>query len=247
MHSLFLDEAYHDVDGGRIIVVGAWAADQARFASHAHLLDELHQPGKSPLLKRIATVFESLNAQGLIAWAEMPGSIFRSGEVDRTNDIPAMARADNIWSTCMIYAICELLFLLFVRRQGVGTVDVYFDERKLKRDHVVAVEMALKELMVREAKRFGAQLGAQQFRKLNIRRFQPVEKASSEAPTKLQNGTWISDRLLANSKRILNAGAMPRIEVHDMSDVVERTIQQFDGKSFREAPSPRSKHPPTAK
>jgi hypothetical protein len=242
-----LDEAYHDVDGGRIIVVGAWAADQARLASHAQLLDELRQPGKSPLLKRIAPVLESLNAQGLVAQAELPCSIFRSGEVDGTNDVLAMARTDNIWSMCMIYAIDELLFLLFVRRQVVGTVDVYFDERQLKRDHLVAVETALKELLVREAKRFGAQLGARQFKKLNIRRFQPVEKAKGEVPTKLQNGTWVSHQLLANSNRILNAGGMPRITVHDMSDVVERTVQQFDGKPFREAPGPRSKHPPMAK
>jgi hypothetical protein len=244
MHSLFLDEAYHDADSGRRIVVGAWGVDQARLASHAHLLGELRTRGKSQLIKRIAAVFESLNAQALIAWAELPASIFRAGEVDRTNDIPAMARADNIWSMSMIYAIGELLFLLFCRRQQVGTVDVYFDQRKLKSDHIAAVERALRDLLAREAKRFGAQLGAHQFKKLSIRRFQPVEKAKSDLPTNFQNGTWVSHQLLANSDQILNEGGLSRIAVHDMSDVVERTVQQFDGKPFSDAPSRMSRNRP---
>lgn len=237
MHSLFLDEAYRDVDSGRRIAVGAWAVDQARLASHAHLLDGLRTPGKSELIKRIVTVFESLNAQALIAWAELPASIFRAGEVDRTSDIPAMARTDNIWSASMIFAIGELLFLLFRRREDVTTVDVYFDQRTLKPDHIAAVQRELREQMTREAKRFGAQLGARQFKKLSIRRFQSVEKAKGDSPTKFQNGTWVSDQLLANSARILNEGGTPRIAVHNMSDVVERTVQQWDGKPFSQAPS----------
>jgi hypothetical protein len=237
MHSLFLDEAYHDADDGRRIVVGAWAVDQARLATHAHLLDGLRRPGKSKLIKRITAVFDSLNAQALIAWAELPGSIFRPGEVDRTSDIPAMARTDNIWSASMIFAIGELLFLLFRGRQDVGTVDVYFDQRMLKSEHIAAVQRELHEQMTREAKRFGAQLGSRQFKKLSIRRFQSVEKAKSDFPTKFQNGTWVSHQLLANCGPILNEGGMPRIAVHDMSDVVGRTVQQWDGKSFSEAPS----------
>jgi hypothetical protein len=242
MHSLFLDEAYHDVDGGRRIVVGAWAVDQARLASHEDLLGGLRKPGKSELIKRITSAFESLKAQALIAWAELPGSIFRTGEIDRTNDIPAMARADNIWSMSMIFAIGELLFLLFRGRQDVGTVDVYFDQRNLKSEHIAAVQRELHEQMTREAKRFSAQFGSRQFKKLSIRRFQSVEKAESDFPTKFQNGTWVSHQLLASSARILNEGGMPRIAVHDMSDVVERTVQQWDGKPFSEVPSRTRKH-----
>lgn len=237
MHSLFLDEAYHDLGGGRRIVVGAWAVDQARLASQAQLLHELRKPGKSELIKRIAAVFESLNAQALIAWADLPGSIIRTGEVDRTSDIPAMARTDNIWSASMIFAIGELLLLLFLGRQDVGTVDVYFDERKLKSDHVASVQKELREQMAREAKRFGAQLGSPRFKRLSFRRFQFVEKAKNNLPNKFQNGTWVSDRLLANYVRIRSEGSMPRIAMHDMSDVVERYVQQYDGKPFGESPS----------
>jgi hypothetical protein len=147
-----------------------------------------------------------------------------------------MARTDNIWSMAMIYAIGRLLLLLFCRRQEVGTVDVYFDQRELKSDHVTAVEITLHDLLSREAKRFDAQLGARQFNKLRIRRFESVEKAKTDFPTKFQNGTWVSHQLLANSDEILNERGMARIAVHDMSDVVERTVQQFDGKAFTEAP-----------
>lgn len=234
MHYLFLDEAYHDVPGGRAIVVAAWATDQAKLNDRIQLLDGLRQHGKSPILERIVSVFESLDAQALVARAELPGSVFRSGEIDGTNDVPAMARADNIWSTIVIFAVAHLIPRLFLRRRDVGTVDVYFDQRTLKPDLATALEKTSRGSLVPLARRCDAQLGTNRFKKFNIRRFQPVEKAKNHAPTKFQNGTWVSHQLCAKSDQIISGGGMARIEVQDMSEVVRRTVQQFDGKSFYE-------------
>ena len=234
MHYLFLDEAYHDVVGGRAITVAAWATDQAKLNDHVQLLDDLRRPGKSPILDRIVSVFESLDALAVVARAELPGSVFRSGETDATSDVRAMARTDNVWSTAMIFAAAHLIPQLFPRRQDVGVVDVYFDQRSLKVDHATAFRNTLRGSLVSAARYHDARLSTDWFKNLNIRRVEPVEKARDSAPTKFQNGTWVSDRLCAKSDEIIGRGGMARIQVEDMSEVVRRTVQQFDGKSFYE-------------
>jgi hypothetical protein len=234
MYYLILDEAYPPVAGGRAIVVAAWATDQAKLNDHVELLNELRRRGKSPILERILSVFESLDAHAVVARAELPGSVFRSGETDGTNDVPAMARSDNIWSTSVIFTVNHLIPQLFLARQDVGTVDVYFDQRSLKADHATAFQKTLRGSLLSAAKYYGAQLGTDRFKKLNPRRVQRVEKAKNLPPTKFQNGTWVSDRLCANSDQIISEGGNARIQVEDMSEVVRRTIQQFDGKSFYE-------------
>jgi len=222
------------VAGGRAIVVAAWATDQAKLNDNIELLNELRERGKRPILERILSVFESLDAHAVIARAELPGSVFRSGEIDGTNDVPAMARADNIWSTSVVFAGARLILQLFLARQDVGTVDAYYDQRSLKPDHATALEKTLRGLLVSAARYYGAQLNTDRFKKLSIRRFQPVEKVKNGAPTKFQNGTWVSHQLCAKSGQIISGGGTARIQVEDMSEVVRRTVQQFDGKSFSE-------------
>jgi hypothetical protein len=234
VHCLFLDEAYHNVAGGRAVIVAAWATDQARLSNHAELLNDLRRPGKSPILERIVSVFESLDALAVLAWAELPASVFRAGEIDGTNDIPAVARPDNIWSVSGILTVAHLILHLSARRQDVRGVDVYFDPRSLKRDHASTFEKILRGFLVLELKRFGARLGADRFENLNIRRVQPVEKSKNLPPTRLQNGIWVSDYLCAKSDEIVSRGGMSRIRVEDISEVVRRTMQQFDGKPFYE-------------
>src|SRR5271165_756946 len=35
--------------------------------------------------------------------------LFRTGEIDGTDDIPSMSRSDNIWSQCFIFAVGNLI------------------------------------------------------------------------------------------------------------------------------------------
>lgn len=48
---------------------------------------------------------------------------------------------------------------------------------------------------------------------------------------KFQVGTWVAHKLCSQSHPAVFSG-MRRIKVYDMSDVVRRTAQQFDGKSY---------------
>ncbi len=235
MHYLFFDESYKQAKGQTTIVVAAWAIEQLglnRFAEH---LSELYRP---PVLERIDSVLNSLDAQAVVGSATLDATIFRPGEIDGTNDVAAMARTDNIWSQCLIFLVGALIERLLRRGQEVGTIDIHFDPKSLKRDHFEAIERTLGELLVSEAKRYAYERGSKLLKRLKIRRFQPVTKPSGgRAPDKFQMGTWVADKLCSNFDRIRKTRHRSRIQAFDMSDVVRRTVQQFDGKSFYENPS----------
>lgn len=177
-------------------------------------------------------MFQSLDAIGVLGIATLDPSVFRPGEIDGTDDIPAMARADNIWSHCAIFVISTVILELLHSCQEIGTIDVYFDPKSLKTEHAKALEKTLRELVVPEAKRYAAERGLRVLRKLQIRRVQPMQKpAAGDSTNKFQIGTWVAHKLCSRAEEIRNA-AFPHIRVWNMSDVVRRTVQQFDGKSF---------------
>ena len=233
MHYLFFDESYPPSPhpDQKTIIMAAWGVEQDRFRRRMSGESELYNP---PVLQRINAMFESLDAIGVLGTATLDTSLFRAGEVDGTDDIPAMARADNIWSQCAIFVVSTVILELLHSKQEVGTVDVYFDPKSLKTKHAEALAKTLRELVVPEARRYAAQRGLRGMKKLHIRRVQPVKKPRANQPAdKFQVGTWVADKLCSSAEDT-RIGAFPRIRFWDMSDVVKRTVQQFDGKSFYE-------------
>ena len=233
MHYLFLDESIRDVGTGRAMVIASWAVEQDRLSRRVTRVVELLQPGPAPIVKRINSTLETLDALALVARATLDKSLFRYGEKDSTDDITDMARPDAIWSISVGFGVASLIAHFTRMGQHIDTVDVYFDPKSLKSDHATALEGFFRKDLVEKAKWFGAQLGLNVLKGLKIRSFQPIEKPrKNDAPTMFQLGTWVSDRLCSKSDRIREAGGTSRIKVRDISDVVRRTMQQFEGKSF---------------
>jgi len=105
----------------------------------------------------------------------------------------------------------------------------------LKADHAKALERVLRETLVREARRFSVQKDSNLLRHLHIRRITPVDKPQKDAaPNKFQVGTWISHKLCTKSDEFFRTGSRDRIKTEDISEVVTRTVQQWEGKSFYE-------------
>ena len=237
MHYLFVDESYPPRTGHKTIVMAAWLGDQVGFNRYFSTSPNLH---RTPVLDGINSMLESLNAWALVAWADLDEGLFRTGDTDGTDDVPSMARPDNIWSQCFIFVVGSLIAKAVHEGQDLGTVDVHFDPKSLKSEHTAAVGGTLRNLVVRAAKRYSSQLaqlsGArlQLLKKLRIRRVEPVGKArTGQTADKFQTGTWISDKL-CSSYEIIPARNFTRIFSSDMSEVVRKTVQQFDGKSFYE-------------
>ncbi len=230
MHYLFLDESYRELTGQRVILVASWAVEQARLNRNVDRLGDLFKP---PILERINFMLEDLDAFALVAKASLAKSLFRSGEIDGTDDVPGMARADNIWSICTAFVVGSLLREFIRNHQSVGTLDVYFDPKSLRGEHATAWEKLLRQTLVSEARRFDAQLGAKCLTDLRIRRIQPVVKANrSRIADQFQMGTWVADKLCSGFGGTIAPQPTPRIKTWDMSEVIRRTVQQMDGKSY---------------
>lgn len=229
MHYFFLDESYRGDPDRREIVVACWGVEQGRLNRRGELLNELFKP---PIEEQICSALKGLDALALVASATLEKSLYRSGEIDGTDDIPAMARADNIWSQCIIFSVATLILEHWCSGRPVDTIDVYFDPKSLKGEHEEALEKTLRELVVSEAKRYDAQFGGNRLKKLKIRNIQPVEKPKGgQAPNRFQIGTWVAHTLCARAREI-TALAGGRVKTYDMSDTIRRTVQQWDGKSF---------------
>lgn len=230
MHYLFLDESYVLGRGQTTIIMAAWAVEQDRLNRHVQRLSDLFRP---PVIEAIKVMLHSVDAQAVIATARLDDNVYRQGEVDGTDDIPAMARTDNAWSACSLFLVGALIKDVFETGHDVGTVDVYFDPKSLKSQHAEALRGALRELLVSEARRYASQRHSRFLRRLNIRRIEPVKKPTKGAtPDKFQMGTWVADKLCSHFLEVLRTTRDSRIRTYDMSDVVRKTVQQFDGKSF---------------
>jgi len=232
MDYFFLDESYPPVREQKKIVTAAWAVEQHKWNENSVKQADLF---KSPIVERIGLMLESLGGRAVVATAALDESFFRAGEIDRTDDITAMARSDNVWSMSAIFAIAHLVRELLRDKRDVGTIDIHLDPKNLKSAHSDAVKKTLRELLVGEARRFASQLNFRNLDDLRIRRVEFVTKTSvGEARDKFQMGTWVADRLCAYSDQITSLARFPRIRVIDMTDTIKRTVQQFDGKSFYE-------------
>jgi hypothetical protein len=237
VHYLFLDESYSSRVGQKTIIMAAWLVEQARFNRYFSTSPDLH---RTPVMDGINAMLESLDAWAVVAWANLDDTIFRAGETDGTDDIPSMARADNIWSQCLIFVVGNLIAKVVHEGKDLGTVDIHFDPKSLKMAHAGAVGTTLRNMLVQEAKRYASQLadlsGARLplLKKLKIRRIEPVTKApNGQTLDKFQTGTWVADKL-CSSFEIVRTRSLTRMVAIDMSEVVRKTVQQFDGKSFYE-------------
>lgn len=235
MHYFFLDESYPPVASRqKTIVMAAWAVEQCRWGHNSADRFDLFKP---PLLKRLCSMLESLDGAALAAKATLDGSLFRAGEIDRTNDIPAMARSDLIWSMSATFVLGTLVLKLLTHNREVGTIDIHFDPKTLKSAHLEAWQKTLRQMVVTRAKQFALQQGLTRLRKLNIRRVEPVVKADHQGQMgdKFAMGVWVADKLCSHFDEIKTVEECSRISSLDMSESVRRTTQQFDGKSFDES------------
>lgn len=230
MHYIFIDEAYFRTATHTKIALASWAVEQVSWSRQTERLPELY---KAPVLRSISLMLDRLDARANISTADLENTLFRSGETDGTDDIPRMARTDNIWSQCVIYGVGGLLKDLVEAGQEVGTVDIYFDPKSLKREHLEAIEGTFRKLLVPTVRSYASIRNSPLLKKLAIRRIEPVKKPNlGQAPNKFQAGIWIADKLCTNSDEVVRLNRK-RITHYDISDVVGRTARQFDGIPFK--------------
>jgi hypothetical protein len=88
-----------------------------------------------------------------------------------------MSRTDNIWSQCALFGVSGLIRDLVEGGQEIGTVDIYFDPKSLKREHFEAMEETLHSLVAPVVKEYATIRGSSSLQKLVIRKIEPVKEA----------------------------------------------------------------------
>lgn len=119
MQYVFLDESYPRAlrRDQKTTIIAASGVEQDRFRRR---ISGKFDPYNQPVLQRIKSMFDSLDALGVLGTADQDTSLFRSGEIDRIDDIPAMARPDNIWSQCAIFVVSTLILELLHSGRETG-------------------------------------------------------------------------------------------------------------------------------
>jgi hypothetical protein len=233
MHYFFLDESGPDAaPGQKKIAMVAWGVEQRMWNWNSNTANGFGL-FRTPVLKPICSMLESVNGAAFGGTASLDESLYRAGEIDSTSDVPAMKRPDLIWSMSAVFVLGTLILKLLQHSREVGTVDIHFDSKSLKSAHSEAWKRTLRESVVNSAKRFARERSLGQLQKLSIRRIEPVKKEShlANVKDKFQMGVWIADKLCSNFDG-LDPLKCPQISTHNMSESVRRTIQQWDGKSF---------------
>ena len=228
MHYLFFDESYSASSSGMIVTIAAWIVEQTAFDAYVSRNRRLY---RAPLMDSISLMLEAVGAWALIARGSFVSGTYRIGERDSTDDIGDMARADNVWSQCVIFATGMLIKELIRRNVDVDVIDIYHDPKTLKQNHADALAQTLRGLVVSLAKQFISERKIPLMENLLIRRVEAIKKPTGPTPTRYQLGIRVADRLCAASEKS-SGQVYSHIIQRDMTDLVRRTVQQFDGKPF---------------
>jgi hypothetical protein len=228
MHYLFFDESYPSI--AKLVVAG-WVVEQHRLNRNFTSLQTLLRTSR---VNDVNEMLKNLEARAVIATTVLDPALFRAGKIDGTDDVPRMTRTNNVWATCSTFLVTALIAELFARREALSTIDLYHDPKSLTPAHDEARCRILRNSVIRNAKDFSTARNLEMFRKLNIRRIEPVAKPSDYGVAdKFQMGVWVSDKL-CTSAHAAESGQFSRIRTTNMSEEVRRTIQQFDGKKFED-------------
>jgi hypothetical protein len=235
MYYFFLDEKLPPaLPGRKKIVMVAWAVEQHRWGCQTATRFDFFKP---PVLPRICTMLESLDAAAIAAEATLDASLYRSGEIDSTNDIPSMSRTNLIWSASATATLGTLVLHLLQYGREVGTIDIHFDPVSLTHPHSEAWQNLLRQVTVNMIKALVVERGlnSEALKKLRIRRVVSVPKPDhrGQMSDKFSMGTWVAHKLCSHFDEIEGLKCS-RISSLDMSEGVRRSTQQFDGKSFDE-------------
>lgn len=229
MHYIFVDEAYSRTKTRTKIAIASWGVEQTIWTRKVDRLTELY---RAPVLTTLTAMLNESEARASISTADLENALFRGGEIDGTDDIPSMARTDNVWSQCVIYGVSGLIKDLVAAGQEIGTVDIYLDSKSFKGEHFEAIVRTLHRLLVPTAKWYANARRSQSLAKFAIRRIERVEKPKTgHTPDKFQVGTWVADKFCTNSEEVVRLNPN-RITQYDISAVVRQTSQQFDGIPF---------------
>ena len=187
----------------------------------------LEEPRRMSRIDRIETVLEQTDGGAMVAQVELESKMLPKGERDGTTDLPDIARADNFWGAAIAFGLMTVFPWLHSLGLKVKTVDVYYDNRNLKREHIVKMQELVTKTMPEIIRNASRELKTISRDKPNIRRFQGRAKAPANMNLdQFQTGITVAHTLLQNW-RLLNNQSRERIAMRDIATYVADYIAKF--------------------
>ena len=153
-------------------------------------------------IKMLSKLLVRTSGFGVVMYAdtEFPGGIIHS-----TDDIPKMARNDNVWSIMGMCIVARVLRCLSDSVCKVGIIDIYHDPKSLTSEHSTAFQDGIRKLQQRAKDITGSDY--------SIRQINQISKAEkNSAPNIFQRGVMMADHLCSNATCLI-AG-------ENMSDII---------------------------
>ena len=144
---MFIDERIEPMEQCRRLIIGCLVVERRQWEA---LYSEAKKVGATRRKRRLDAIADLLGHAGgfaFIGYADLPPDFVPPGELDGTDDIPRMKRADNVWSQAVLAA--EAAVLACLRASGIAnaTIDLFYDPKDLTVTHRDAYERTLRETL----------------------------------------------------------------------------------------------------
>jgi hypothetical protein len=224
---IFCDEKYLGLRGKRQILTSHVAIPQGSWKNLPDAYKRLEEPKAMSRLDRIEAILVKTDGLAVVAQSEFSHEMLPKGKRDRMIDLPDLSRADNAWSATMALGLVTVFPRLYKIGVKVQTVDVYYDNRKLKREHSIKMEELITVEMPKRIRKVSRSTRMSPEDNPRVRRFQGISKpAAGEEPNQFQVGLNLAHHLL-QSWRDIRSKPRNRIIAIDITEDAMHYFRKF--------------------
>lgn len=214
---LFLDERYEPAIHPTRIIVSAIVTEQGRWKGQR--ASGIRNSRTFRDIKMLCELLVQTSGFGVVMYAEaeFPGGIIHS-----TDDIPKMARNDNVWSIMGVCIVARVLRCLSDSVSKLGIIDIYHDPKSLTSEHSIAFQDGIRKLQQKAKDITGSNF--------SIRQIEQISKAEKKtAPSIFQRGVMMADHLCGNAARLISGANMSDIILcENVSTTIKNQLALFD-------------------
>jgi hypothetical protein len=225
---MFVDERIERPESQVRLVVGCVVVERRRWET---VHTQVRQVGRNRGKRRLDSIADLLGRAGgfaLITYADLPCELVPPGELDGTDDIPRMKRADNLWSQGVLATVAAALACLRTSGVTCADIDLFYDPKSLTVAHRDAHERTLRETLPDIARVDPETHEVQALPCLTFRRVEQVPKRRGDVQAdQLQDGTSLADHLCSQAAGLLGGRSVPRVVIRNHTEALHSMLSKF--------------------
>ena len=144
---MFVDERITATDNFERFIVGCLVVERQRWANLHSCTKQVSGMRRRKRLNAIKLLLDQTGGFGVLAYADLPAALVSRGEIDGTDDIPRMARRDNVWMQAVVALAAAALACMRTSGANVGVIDLFYDPKSLTAPHRAAFEKLFRKTL----------------------------------------------------------------------------------------------------